>query len=423
MARSPLIGHLRGFGSRVALAALLAAGPGTADLAAAAEGSSDEAREIKELLKRLDERDAVIRNLQQRVERLEREQAGRAAAPRPPAAEAAPPPRAKTARPEPASAPSPAGEAAPKVAQQAPPARPRAAGKAAAPNGGPGEFTVSPEAAERALERALVQTGAALLAPWTVELVPGLTYQHNQVSQPGQITLTTGGAVLITENVVRTTQLEASALLRVGLPWDAQAEIRLPYDYKSLSTTARVGGLGLTEQTRDGTGFGDLSLALTKQLMTEKEWLPSLFVSGVWDSNTGQTVKGVALGTGFDEFKVGLLATKRQDPLVYTAGFSYQTSLDNHGISPGDVFTPSVGLLFAVSPETSLQFSQQLSFARPLRINHQQIAGSDQLSGIFNVGLLTILGPGLVLNFNAGIGETPDAPNLTLQVSMPIRLN
>lgn len=86
MARSPLIGHLRGFGSRVALAALLAAGPGTADLAAAAEGSSDEAREIKELLKRLDERDAVIRNLQQRVEKLEREQAGRAAAPRPPAA-------------------------------------------------------------------------------------------------------------------------------------------------------------------------------------------------------------------------------------------------------------------------------------------------------------------------------------------------
>src|SRR5581483_3603922 len=261
MARSPLIGHLRGFGSRVALAALLAAGPGTADLAAAAEGSSDEAREIKELL--------------QRVEKLEREQAGRAAAPRPPAAEAAPPPRAKTARPAPAPAPAPAGEAAPKVAQQAPPARPRAAGKAAAPNGGPGEFTVSPEAAERALERALVQTGAALLAPWTVELVPGLTYQHNQVSQPGQITLTTGGAVLITENVVRTTQLEASALLRVGLPWDAQAEIRLPYDYKSLSTTARVGGLGLTEQTRDGTGFGDLSLALTKQLMTEKEWLPA----------------------------------------------------------------------------------------------------------------------------------------------------
>jgi hypothetical protein len=157
--------------------------------------------------------------------------------------------------------------------------------------------------------------------------------------------------------------------------------------------------------------------------MTEREWFPSLFLSGVWDSNTGQTAKGVALGTGFDELKVGLLATKRQDPLVYTAGFSYQTTLDNHGISPGDVYTPSVGLLFAVSPETSLQFSQQLSFARPLRINHQLIPGSEQFSGVFNVGLLTILGPGLVLNLNAGIGETPDAPNLTLQLAIPIRLN
>lgn len=405
--------HFRSLGLTAVLIAACAAGVGVSVPASAADPAGDEAK-IKELQKRLDDRDALIRNLIRRVDRLEHEQRGaEPTKPRPSAAAAEQP------------APAPARRAAqqPPPTPPAPPSRTAAAAAAPAPSGGPGTLEVNPEAAERALERALVQSGAALLGPWQMEFVPSLTYQRTQVSHPGQIALTTGGAVLITENALRSTQVEASALLRMGLPWESQAEIRAPYDYKSVSNATRVLGTGIGEQIRDAAGVGDMSFALTKQILHEKEWVPNLFVSGVWDTNTGATAKGVSLGTGFDELKFGVIATKRQDPLVFTGSFSYQKSFENNGILPGDQFTPAVGMLFAVSPETSLQFSQQLTFARSLRLNRQQVPGSDQFAGIFNLGVLSILAPGIVLNLNAGIGETADAPNFTIQLSVPIRLN
>ena len=389
-----------------------------------ADAKSD-AVKIKELQKRLDQRDALIRNLMRRVEKLEREEVGRRpTAPRAAAAAEQPtaPPTSPGARP-PAATPRAAATAAPTAAPQTPHQRPAPQQAAAEAAGGPGQFTVSPEAAERALERALVQTGALLLDPWQAEFVPSITYQRNDISRPDQIVLTTTPSVFIAERRVRTTQVEAAGLLRLGLPWESQAEFRLPYDYKSISNTERVLGTGFLEQITDASGFGDLALALTHQLLKEGEWRPNLFLSGSWDSDTGQVQKNVPLGTNFDEFKVGLTATKRQDPLVFTSSFSFQTSLENKGIQPGDQYTGSLGMLFAVSPETSLQFSQQVTYIKPLFVNHQKIPGSDQYQGIFNAGVLSILGPGLVVNFVAAIGETPDAPNLTLQLSMPIRLN
>lgn len=406
--------------------ALMVMGGFVAPASATDANAKSDATKIKELQKRLDQRDALIRNLMRRVEKLEREEAGRRpaaqrAAAAGPAEQPAAPPTSPGARP-PATAPRAAATPAPATAPQTPQQRP-APQQAAAEGGGPGQFTVSPEAAERALERALVQTGALLLEPWQAEFVPSITYQRNDISFPDQIVLTTAPSVFIAERRVRTTQVEAAGLLRLGLPWQSQAEFRLPYDYKSVSNTERVSGTGFLQQITDASGLGDLSLGLTHQLLKEGEWRPNLFFSGSWDSNTGQVQKNLALGTNFDEFKVGLTATKRQDPLVFTSSLSYQTSLENKGIQPGDQYTGALGMLFAVSPETSLQFSQQVTFIKPLFINHQKIPGSDQYQGIFNAGVLSILGPGLVVNFVAAIGETPDAPNLTLQLSMPIRLN
>jgi len=388
---------------------------------------SSDATKIIELQRRLDQRDALIRNLMRRVDKLEREEAARHTAasqttPRPPK-QAGPPPASSGEGSSPApvraaTAPGPSPTRQPVQQQQQSTGEP-----AAAEASGPGQFTVNPEAAEHALERALVQTGAGLLGPWQAELVPSLTFQHNDISRPDQVVLTTTPSLLVAERRVRTTQIEAAGLLRLGLPWDSQVEVSLPYDYKSLSNTDRLSGAGLFDQISDAAGFGDPSLTLTHQLLAEREWRPNLFLSGSWNSNLGQTEKNLPLGTGFDEFKVGLTATKRQDPLVFTSSFSYQASLENKGVQPGDQYTTSLGMLFAVSPETSLQFSQQITFVKPFYVRNLKVPGSDQFSGIFNAGVLSILGPGLVINFLASMGETPDAPDLTLQLSMPIRLN
>ena len=316
------------------------------------------------------------------------------------------------------------GQSPPQVAQQSPPSSPQSSQQTPAESTDqPGTFSVSPEAAQHALEIALVQSGAGLLSPWKVEVVPSFVYQYNSVSVPGQLAVSTTGTLLVTGNVIRQTTLQAGGLVRVGLPWDFQAEFSVPYDYKSLTNTSRILTTGLIQQGKNAVGFGDPTFTLTKQLMTESEWLPNLFVSGTYESDLGQFSRGLALGAGFNEFRVGLIATKRQDPLVFTAGFTYQRTLEHLGVTAGDQFIPSVGLIFAVSPETSLQLSQQVAFADPIKRFGQKIPGSDQVQGIFSVGLLSILRPGLVVNLTASIGETPDAPNLTFQFAVPIRLN
>jgi hypothetical protein len=114
---------------------------------------------------------------------------------------------------------------------------------------------------------------------------------------------------------------------------------------------------------------------------------------------------------------------KRQDPLVFTAGFSYQNDFVKNGLVPGNQFSPTVGMIFAVSPETSLQFNQQLTFVQNYKLRGAILPGSGQLEGIFQAGVLSILAPGLVANLTVAVGETPDAPNLTIVLSFPITFN
>ena len=467
----------RHFGISLSLATLMLVSSHAISLAQSAPAQPGENVEppsdkIDQLQKKLDERDALIRELIERVNKLEAKRAStkpvKAPAtsaqqqpgntgplppgqPQPQAAQQSSPSSQQTgpgvpkpaapgqSQPQAAQQSSPSSQqtgpgvpkpgasaqSQPQVAQQSPPSSPQSTQQTPAESAdAPGTFTVSAEAAQHALEIALVQQGAGLLSPWSVEVVPSLVYQHNQAPiVPGQIALSTTGTLLVTGQVIRQDMIQGSGLVRVGLPWDSQVEFSVPYDYKTLMNTSRVLTTGISQQGVNASGFGDPTLTLTKQLMSESEWLPNLFVSGSWDTNLGETYRRLPLGTGFNEFRIGLLASKRQDPLVFTAGFTYQKSLENRGVTPGDQFIPSVGMLFAVSPETSLQLSQQVAFVSGVRQNGLLIPGSDQVSGIFTVGLLSILRPGWVVNLSASIGETPDAPSLTVQLSLPIRLN
>jgi hypothetical protein len=398
---------------------------------AKSDNPASEAATIKEPQKSIKKRDAQIHDLLRRMERLEHPAAGRRplvnktansgdnrAIPIPVSIDA-------NKRPQLAQQPAPLQGAAAPVTKTAvrQVSQATAPQQAPAAEAAPGQFAVSPEAAQRALERALVQTGALLLPPGIVEVVPSLTYQFQQVSRPSQIALSTSGAVLVTEDVLRSTTLQAGALARVGLPWDSQIEVGAPYAYKNLTTASRVLGSGLTEHSTDAVGVGDPTLTFTKQIMKEREWWPSLFASGTWNADLGQTQNRIPLGTGFHEFAAGLAATKRQDPLVFTAGFSYLTALEHNMTTPGDQSTSSVGMLFAVSPETSLRVAQQLTFANKIKFNDRLVPGSQQISGALTFGVLSILAPGLVVDVSAALGETPAAPDLTIRLAVPIRLN
>jgi len=409
--------------------------PAAADTPAESSPSSDGAK-IRELQKKVDERDAIIRDLVRRVEKLEHEQAVHGGGGAAPSASAVTPnakktpPRQAGQEPAPVAAPQAPPAAPPKpassTAQATPPAQPAPSAPSAPsepPKPGPGQFEVSEEAAQHALERALVQTGAALLPFGTLEFVPSVTYQYQRFSLPGQIALTTGGAVLITENVTRSTQVQATALLRAGLPWDSQLEVGLPWDYKRISVVSRANGAGFGERAIGVQGLGDPTLSLIKQVLTESDVRPGVFLSGSWNANEGQVKQNLPLGQGFNEFFAGVTAVKRQDPLVFTGNLTYVNSLQHNGLKPGDQYIGSVAMLFAVSPETSLRVNQQILFGREATFRGRSLPGSDKTEGILSFGVLSILGRGLVVDFNAGIGETPDSPNFFVTVQFPIRLN
>ena len=374
---------------------------------------------VEELQKRIEQRDAIIRDLVRRVEALERQgqpaAAERRTAQRPgttPAAAVAPTPV------DPGTFP-PAAQPAQQQAQDQPREPPPAS--AQPPASAPGQFEVSEESAQRALDLALIQTGALLLPSGVAEFVPGFAYRRREVDNPGQIALLTNGQIFAANSLVRTNQLEASALFRLGLPWTSQVEVSVPYDYRSVTTVNQVGGSGVGTTTTDAWGFGDPAVNLIKQLTTEGIYRPALFGAIGYDSNLGQRRAGIPLGTGFSEITGSVTAVKRQDPLVFTAGFGYAHSLAYHGVQAGDQFTTSLSTLFAVSPETTLRISPTLAFTEEASLHSAPIGGSNQVLGTMTFGALSILGPGFVMDLNTDIGLTRDAPKYAIRVAFPIR--
>ena len=68
--------------------------------------------------------------------------------------------------------------------------------------------------------------------------------------------------------------------LRVGLPFDSQFEINMPYSIVNASTVNKVGGSEREEDENTGSGMGDLAFGLAKTLVTERGWRPDVVRPG-----------------------------------------------------------------------------------------------------------------------------------------------
>jgi hypothetical protein len=385
---------------------------GSADAGPSQAQASGEAPTIEQLQRAIEQRDAVIMDLIARVEQLER---SRATTPvgQPPVTEAGPAfpaPAAYAPLPEPAAGP-PEPQDGLQTAQTSPPDTAPAA---------PGQFEVNEEAIERALERALVQTGALLLRPGAAEIEPSFSYVRRESDAAGPVI---PGEPVARTIVRRQNAIEAGLTLRLGLPFDSQLEVGVPYAYEDITTATRLGFFPVTEQGQDGHGLGDVRVSLAKGLLREQGWRPNLIGRVTWDSRTGQTDDSVVLGSGFHEITGSLTATKRQDPLVFVGGLSYTGVLERNNVDPGDQFGFSLGTLLAVSPETSLRFFLNQTFAGTTELAGQTLSGSDQVSTSLVLGASSVLTPRILLDVTAGIGLTEDAPGYSISVSLPIRFD
>lgn len=307
---------------------------------------------------------------------------------------------------------SPAGAQDPAPAADAPP-----------PPAAPGAVEVDEQAAERALERTLVAGGALLLPAGQAEIEPSFTYTRRESDVSPVLVDTGGGDLALTNPNLERDELSPALGLRVGLPWDSQVELSLPYNLVQQDEVIETGGGRIT---RDGwgNGIGDLRVGLAKTVLREGVVRPDLIARVTYNTGIGERDDNdIALDGGFSAVSGQLVALKRQDPLAFVATGFYQKTFDDNDLNPGDQYGFSLGTFLAASPETSLRFQLQTTYIDDVERDGRTISNSDRNEAVLVVGASSILGRGVLLDIAGGIGLTDEAPDYFISISLPIRFD
>lgn len=284
-------------------------------------------------------------------------------------------------------------------------------------------FEIDELAAERALERSLVQSGARLLGPGQFEVTPGLAYARNESDLPTLVAV--DGNNFVGELRRQVDTIDSSVALRVGLPFNTQLEISAPYRHVELHEEQRIDGGFRSATDRSGSGDGDVRVGLVAQLLAEGSWRPNLIGRLDWLTGSGKDADGsVGLGGGHEGIAARLSASWRRDPVVFLLGVGYTGYADSDAgeVQPGDRVDLSLGAALAVSPETALTFSLDQSFAREFSLDGVTLPGTDRRSSVLNISASTIVARGVLLRLTAGMGLTEDAPDYQLGISLPTRI-
>lgn len=286
----------------------------------------------------------------------------------------------------------------------------------------PGLVVADESMAERALERSLTQDGALLLASGILEIEPRLTYTRQEDAAPGFVM--SGGGVLASEVEHNSDSLTASLLFRLGLPGDAQLEIGLPYYWRRNETATTVNFSPVQTSTQSGRGRGDVQIAVAKTLLRGESGLADVIGRLTWDTDSGRiSDNGVALSGGFNEVRGALSFIKRQDPVVFVGGLSYEYAFEKESLQPGATMAANFGSYIALNPQTSLNFAISMAYQRETRLDGNPLAGSDRKIASLIIGGSTLIARGTLLNLSVAVGLSKDANDFSVTVSVPIRLD
>ena len=287
----------------------------------------------------------------------------------------------------------------------------------------PGELEVDPEAAERALERTLTAEGALLLPRGVVEIEPSVRYERDERDEVFFVRDPTGAVVDFGEVGVERDETTLALDARLGLPFDAQIEVGLPFRFVSSERTAVTAGLGRDPSSASGNGIGDVTVGVAKTLLREQAWRPDVIARVNWDTATARETDGdLLLGESFHEVEGSLTLLKRQDPLAFVVSGFYETVFEKDDVDPGDSYGFGLNAVLAASPETSLSLGFQQSFSKDVEVDGRSIPNSGTTQGVLTLGASSILGDGVLLNVTLGVGLDDDATDYFLRVGLPIRI-
>lgn len=275
--------------------------------------------------------------------------------------------------------------------------------------------------AQRALERTLVEQGALLIPLGQAELNPSVNYTRRD---QGNIPVAVGDQVV--ETRVERDEFQFNLGLAVGLPFDSQVELNLPYNLVNEENIARNNGNPpFAAENEWGHAVGDLSVGLAKTVLREDgNWWPDIVVRGTWDTKTGErSDNDVLLDGSFNELIGSVTVLKRKDPLAFIGQISYGYTFEDDDFQPGQQFGLALGANVALSPEASLSVTLNQVYSDEFQFDGDNVNGSDQLSSTFDFGGSVIVAPRTLFRLITSIGLTDDAPDYGLRAAVSYRFN
>ena len=298
--------------------------------------------------------------------------------------------------------------------------------------------------ASEALDQALMLQGGLLLPSGTMEVDNTVSYfsaSSDHVAINGFALLPVLVVGDITSERVRNDILLPTFTTRLGLPKKWQADFEIPYGYQLQRTVAADN----TQSSASNFGLGDMQVGLSRQLTFEHGKVPDLLANVRFKTRTGVdpfqvgTSSQIALGTGFYGIQGNLTAVTTNDPLVFFGNLSYTENLPaDHTISANDPNNPmatmvghfrpgaetgfQVGSVLAINPQTSMTMGWDQRFTRVTQLNGMDIPASYLVEGTLRLGTSYLIAPGRTVDLGFGVGLTPDTPNLQFSVGFPFRV-
>ena len=303
-------------------------------------------------------------------------------------------------------------------------------------------YDVTERQATEALDQALIVRGGLLLPSGMLEIDNTTSYfsassDHLNVNGFALLPILVVGD--ITSQRVREDYLLPSLTARLGLPHKLQMDVVVPYGYELIRTVDATG----TQTSASNFGLGDISAGISRQLTYEKGRVPDLLANVRFKSTTGAdaftlTSSEVALGTGFNSIQGSLTAAKSSDPVVFFGNLGYTYNMPaNHTISANDPTNPGtttighfnpggavefqIGSILALNPELSMTVGWDQRFTRATQLNGVDIPASYLVEGTLRLGTSYMYAPGKLVDLSFGVGLTPDTPNLQFSVGVPFR--
>ncbi len=297
--------------------------------------------------------------------------------------------------------------------------------------------------ASAALDRALLVRGGLLLPAGMLEVDDAASYfslSSDHVTVNGFALFPVLVVGDITSERLRRDILINSVTARLGVNKRTQLDFIVPYGFVLNRTVDATGKQTSASQF----GLGDIVGGVSYQFMSEHGNVPDLLGSLHFKSTTGVTGYNLqsaetALGTGFNGLTASVTAAKTNDPLVFFGTLDYTYNQPAHHtvplsnpsdpnvtsevayIRPGDAFGFSLGSVLSLNPETSMTVGWDQRFTTQSKLDGQPLPASYLVEGSLRIGTSYMFAPGRMLDVSMGVGLTPDTPNLQFSVSVPFR--